>query len=525
MPTKPIGPPSDTAAPVASDALKNASAARARRRRRGRRPRPRRGQQVERARQHGEDRERGDEQRQRRHERAVAADVEIAHQPAHRAERLREVGQVLDEENQRREERVQRDARQQQHVGRETAAAAPRPASRRWRSPRATPTKLAIGTDETPSAPSVEAERDRQHRAQRGARRDAQRERRGQRVAEQRLQHDARRGQRAPTSAAASTRGSRATKKICASTLSAHGIDGSKTRAADRWTCCRASAPARSRPAAPTAPKRADDGRAVAGAGSWSGRRPAPARRSGGRWRRARARRRRRRRARGRASRVSTSAVGPAATTRPWRSSTSVAADRRRPGSGRASRRPSSRRASRFSVGEQRRDLELIAQIERRGRLVEQQHVGGLRQRRGDDDALLLAAAQRAKRAVLELRRAGRRQRVARDGAGRPGPRPRTRRDAGSGPSAPSRAPCSRRPAAVSCGTTAIRRASARREYAGSGAAVEQHLPAGRAARAGQQPQQRRLARAVRARACRRRRPPAPRADTPSSTAADRVVP
>ena len=34
----------------------------------------------------------------------------------------------------------------------------------------------------------------------------------------------------APTRAAASTRGRRATKKICASTLSVHGTDGSKAR-------------------------------------------------------------------------------------------------------------------------------------------------------------------------------------------------------------------------------------------------------------------------------------------------------
>ena len=39
----------------------------------------------------------------------------------------------------------------------------------------------------------------------------------------------------------------------------------------------------------------------------------------------------------------------------------------------------------------------------------------GLRQRAGDDDALLLAAAQRRERARLERRRAGGRQRLARD--------------------------------------------------------------------------------------------------------------
>ena len=65
---------------------------------------------------------------------------------------------------------------------------------------------------------------------------------------------------------------------------------------------------------------------------------------------------------------------------------------------------------------EQRRDLELVAEVQRGGRLVEQHHVGGLRQRARDDDALLLAAAQRGERAALEGKRARRRQRLARDG-------------------------------------------------------------------------------------------------------------
>ena len=79
-------------------------------------------QQVERARQHRERGERDEDERQRRDDRAVARHVEVAHQPADGAERFGEVGQVLHEQDQRREERVQRDAGEQQHVGREPAA-------------------------------------------------------------------------------------------------------------------------------------------------------------------------------------------------------------------------------------------------------------------------------------------------------------------------------------------------------------------------------------------------------------------
>ena len=122
MPMKPTGPPTETAAPVASDALKKAT-----RCARDDVEAARFGgvgaeaQQVQRPRQPGEGRERQDDQRQRRDERRVAADVEVAHQPAQDPERVREVGEVLDEQDQRREERVHRDARQQQRVGREAA--------------------------------------------------------------------------------------------------------------------------------------------------------------------------------------------------------------------------------------------------------------------------------------------------------------------------------------------------------------------------------------------------------------------
>ena len=127
-------------------------------------------------------------------------------------------------------------------------------------------------------------------------------------------------------------------------------------------------------------------------------------------------------------------------------------------------------RACDCSDVQQLRDLELIPGIERRRRLVEQQHVGLLRQRGRDDDALLLAAAERrerarprtpdvpvaasASRAMLEVGRAFDRERA---------------RDAGSGPSAPSRARCSRTPDACSCGTIAMRCASARRDHRATG--------------------------------------------------------
>ena len=51
---------------------------------------------------------------------------------------------------------------------------------------------------------------------------------------------------------------------------------------------------------------------------------------------------------------------------------------------------------------EQVRNLELVADIERRRRLVEQQDVGLLRERAGDDHALLFAARERGERAPLE---------------------------------------------------------------------------------------------------------------------------
>src|SRR5204862_5699977 len=63
----------------------------------------------------------------------------------------------------------------------------------------------------------------------------------------------------------------------------------------------------------------------------------------------------------------------------------------------------------------QRGDVQLESEIERRGRLVEQQYVGRLRERAGDHDPLLLAAAQRGEGARFERARAGGGERVARD--------------------------------------------------------------------------------------------------------------
>ena len=123
MPMNPMGPPTETAAPVASDALKKAARC-ARVDVQAVRPGAvgAEAQQVQRPRQPGEHaRTTTSTQRQRRDERLVAADVEVAHQPAQRAVGLGEVGEVLHEQDQRREERVHRHAGEQQHVGRHPA--------------------------------------------------------------------------------------------------------------------------------------------------------------------------------------------------------------------------------------------------------------------------------------------------------------------------------------------------------------------------------------------------------------------
>ena len=64
---------------------------------------------------------------------------------------------------------------------------------------------------------------------------------------------------------------------------------------------------------------------------------------------------------------------------------------------------------------EQRRHLELVPDVERRGRLVQQEQIGTLRERARDDDALFFAAAERAERARFERQGAGGFERPPRD--------------------------------------------------------------------------------------------------------------
>ena len=179
--------------------------------------------------------------------------------------------------------------------------------------------------------------------------------------------------------------------------------------------------------------------------------------------------------------------------------------------------------------GEQQLHVELIAEVERRRRLVEQQQLGALRQRAGDDDALLLAAAERGERARFERRRAGRVR----------APAARSRDPAG--PSSAKAPRCGKRPistmsstvksngACVSCGTSAMRRASSRRVQSASGRPSNGPMPGWRRQRAAQHLEQRRLARSVRAEdadelaaarssATRRRRRAARRRDRRSET-------
>ena len=154
---------------------------------------------------------------------------------------------------------------------------------------------------------------------------------------------------------------------------------------------------------------------------------------------------------------------------------------------------------------QQRRHLELIAEIERGRRLVEQQHVRRLRQRARDDDALLLTAAERHVRAVRQMRRAGGGQRAPRDRDVRGALRAGTRRGADAVPSAPSRARCSRRRDASPAGRPPC---AARARVAESGRSARPSsaiAPSVRAQDARHQLQQRGLAAAVRAEQARQR--------------------
>ena len=67
-------------------------------------------------------------------------------------------------------------------------------------------------------------------------------------------------------------------------------------------------------------------------------------------------------------------------------------------------------------AAQQRLHFDLVADVERCGRLVEQQQLRALRQRAGNHDALPFAAAERAERASFERRGAGRVERAPGDG-------------------------------------------------------------------------------------------------------------
>ena len=210
-----------------------------------------------------------------------------------------------------------------------------------------------------------------------------------------------------------------------------------------------------------------------------------------------RARRLRRRRARARCPGVSTSAAGPWASTRPRRISTSVAANRR--GQVQVVRRDRHRHAAvPVQRGQQRRDVELVAEIERRGRLVEQQHVGATAPAPRQSPR---AASRRRSACGTRAPRGGRcrsRRAPRARSRSRPAPRPRNRPRWGWRPISTISSAVYSKASSVSCGTTAIRRAMSRRLRRSSGVPAEPHGARGGRARAAQQPQQRGLAGAVR---------------------------
>src|SRR3954468_2055336 len=214
-----------------------------------------------------------------------------------------------------------------------------------------------------------------------------------------------------PTSAAARTRGSRATKKICASRLSAYGRDRSNT--ALRWigvpptSGASSTAPAASAPNARSVqPTRRRIAAGSVTAAKGHNQQPACARvelhvcfdlveRAN---------------VVGREDVRGGSLSHDAA---PFEQHQLIA-ERGRPAQ--IVRRDDHRGAApAVQPSQQRDDLELIGQIEGRGRLVEQQRLCGLRQCAGDHDALFFAAAQGRERARLEPAGAGGGQRLACD--------------------------------------------------------------------------------------------------------------
>ena len=111
---------------------------------------------------------------------------------------------------------------------------------------------------------------------------------------------------------------------------------------------------------------------------------------------------------------------------------------------------------------------QLMLQIKKHRRLIEQQHPGLLRQRAGQDNELPLAATQGAERPVGEMisRQARARDRLDHD---RAPSRRRLHPDAGGAPSARPRVPYGNA-ICVCCGTYATRLAIARRFHWCSGA-------------------------------------------------------
>src|SRR5438552_6702085 len=201
-----------------------------------------------------------------------------------------------------------------------------------------------------------------------------------------------------PTSAAASTRGSRATKKIWASTLSANGVEPTtRPRRIDVLPASGANrhAASASTPNAPSvAMRRWRKGNAAC--------RPAALDRS-----------RNRHHAHVAGPRVELDVGVDAIQRAHVRGRQNVAREAVRQDAAASHRHDFRAERGRqvqvvgrdhhrgaalaIEAREQRGDLDLVAEVERRGRLVEQQRVGGLRQRARDHDAMFFAAAERAK--------------------------------------------------------------------------------------------------------------------------------